>query len=159
MIDNKLKYAQDVMNEYAGGEAMGGFNSRILGDPSPGLCNYTFYSGWELADGMIKKGKIFYTHIFRHLSGNKICNGLSFSFGGSQVCNTCGRNKLLKDWWKVKVMKDGDAWCCIGEGFENLMESDNYAFGDTRAEALNNYEALYLTPMTNHTDKTKEGEL
>ena len=39
----------------------------------------------------------------------------------------------------VKCFRDGSAWCCVGEGFENLQESDNYAFGDTRIEAIENY--------------------
>jgi hypothetical protein len=40
----------------------------------------------------------------------------------------------------VKVIKDGNSFCCVGEGFVNLQESDNYAFGDTFDEAIENYK-------------------
>lgn len=41
--------------------------------------------------------------------------------------------------WRIRVFKDGAAWCCVGEGFKDLQESDNYAFGDTRDEAIAAY--------------------
>lgn len=37
------------------------------------------------------------------------------------------------------VVPDGNAWCCYGENFINLQESNNYAFGDTREEAINEF--------------------
>ena len=39
----------------------------------------------------------------------------------------------------VKVIKDGNSFCCVGEGFVNLQESDNYSFGETFEESIKNY--------------------
>lgn len=39
----------------------------------------------------------------------------------------------------IKVMPDGNAFRCVGEGFINLQESKNYAFGETFEEAISNY--------------------
>lgn len=43
----------------------------------------------------------------------------------------------------VKVMKDGDSFCCVGERFINLQESNNYAFGDTFEDAIRNYKRKF----------------
>jgi len=141
-------------------KAMGGFNSRILGDNAPTGHPYCpkRYAGWQLADEMINKGKLFYANKFRHLKmkGGTICEGWSFEYGGTQVCNDCGRKNIAEDWWKVKVFKDGNAWICIGEDFENLQESDNYSFGDTRDEALKNYQSLFLKENNNEKERQKE---
>lgn len=48
-----------------------------------------------------------------------------------------------RDGLAIKVMKDGDFFCCIGEGFVNLQESDNYAFGDTFEDAISNYKRKF----------------
>lgn len=45
-----------------------------------------------------------------------------------------------RDGIAIKVMKDGDFFCCIGEGFVNLQESENYAFGCTFEDAISNYK-------------------
>lgn len=34
------------------------------------------------------------------------------------------------------IQPDGNQWCATGAGFEDLHDSDNYAFGDTKEEAL-----------------------
>jgi hypothetical protein len=47
------------------------------------------------------------------------------------VCNGCGSKDVDKEWWKIKVEKDGNQFCCHGLDFVNLQESDNYAFGKT----------------------------
>jgi len=49
---------------------------------------------------MIKEGEIYYTHTFPHG-----CKDLSFKYGGSDVCNSCGNSGLGKSWWNIKVMK------------------------------------------------------
>lgn len=141
MSENKIKYAQDVMGKYSGGRAMGGFNSRIQGQQS----SHEFYrnkdfegaSGWKLADDMIREGRLFYVENF-HTEGN-CC---AFPYGGTWACNGCNNDHLDKPWWKIKVFKDGNAWCCIGEDFEDLQTSDNYAFGKTREKAIKNYGDL-----------------
>lgn len=53
----------------------------------------------------------------------------------------------------MKGMKDGNAWCCVGAGFENLQESDNYSFGETRAEAIENYGKLMLSASSKEEKK------
>ena len=47
------------------------------------------------------------------------------------VCNSCGNKDVDKEWWKIKVEKDGNEYCCHGLDFVNLQESNNYAFGKT----------------------------
>lgn len=37
------------------------------------------------------------------------------------------------------IFLDGNAYCVVGPEFVNLQESDCYAFGDTREEAIANY--------------------
>lgn len=105
------------------------------------------WSGWAKADKLIDDGKIFYKHIFNHLAWGQVCNRQfsgAFPYGGTYVCNGCGRSHVDEPWWNVKVYRDGNAWCCIGLGFLDLQTSDNYAFGDTREQALANYEKLML---------------
>ncbi len=125
---------------------MAGFNRRVYGQSYADAFQYpherqdrAMYGGWNLADKMIRDGKLFYRHNFHHGFG---CDGYAFEYGGTMVCNTCGHKDLQREWWNIKVFKDGNAWCCIGTGFENLQESDNYAFGDTREEAIKNYGEL-----------------
>lgn len=148
-----LETAQEIFKDirYMDTDYVSAFNCRILGEPNHSqVCGYpnpqhTYGArsqGFYRANKMIMDGDIYYRHIFPHEG----CNELSFSYGGSQVCNSCGRNNLQKDWWVIRVFKDGDAWCCVGENFENLQESDNYAFGSTRDEAINNYALLYKQP-------------
>lgn len=87
---------------------------------------------------MIQAGEIYSVHPFPHAA----CTGAAFAFGGTWACNSCNNDHLDKPWWRVRVMPDGDAWCVVGEGFQNLQESSNYAFGDTRQDALSAYAAL-----------------
>jgi len=140
-----LLMAQDVIGRSNGGSCNGGFNTRIHGETSS--YDYTRHgdyeglAGWELADGMIRSGKVFYVHNF-HRSHGGCPGGGAFLYGGKWVCNTCNNEGLDEPWWVIKVQKDGDAWCCIGSGFEDLQASDNYAFGDTREEAIKNYGDL-----------------
>ena len=39
------------------------------------------------------------------------------------------------------IFQDGDAYCVVGPEFVDLEESDCYAFGDTREQAIANYAA------------------
>lgn len=139
-----MKTAQDYIQ--GGGYALGGFNRRIFGYTYLEAFKYEneqqngeLHAGWDLADSMIEQGKIYFVHNFHRL---ECPNGHAFHYGGSWVCNTCNNSGVDRDWWKIKVAKDGNAWCCVGEGFENLQESDNYAFGDTRDEAILAYGYL-----------------
>lgn len=144
-----MKTAQDYMRDTASGEARGGFNSRIQGfthlqsvDGIPSGSRWGQRTGgWELADEMIKKGKIYFRHNFHQSHQN--CNGFAFPYGGTWACNTCNTDGFQKPWWIIKVLEDGDEWCCIGEDFVNLQESNCYAFGKSRQEAIKNYGDLY----------------
>ena len=51
-----------------------------------------------------------------------------------------GKLYFKRDGYILKVIPDGNAYCCVGEGFVNLQESDNYAFGDTFEEAIENFK-------------------
>jgi hypothetical protein len=111
---------QHYLSETANGHCMGGFNSRLYGESClqtvDGVPQGYIWGqrilGWELADGMIREGKIF--------SDVKI-DGKTIRF---------------------KCYKDGNQWCCVGDGFEDLQESSNYAFGETRDAAIKNFATL-----------------
>lgn len=112
-----MKMAQDYMSPYSGGQAMGGFNSRLYGESWSKACGgmpagsdwAARDSGWRLANKMIMEGKIF--------SETEV-NGKTITF---------------------KCFQDGDQYCCVGEGFENLQESNNYAFGCSFDAAIVNF--------------------
>ena len=149
-----MKTAQDLMN--GSGEALAGFNRRIYGENRcTDIRAGAAFAGWSLADGMIRAGKIFSVHNFHHTHGG--CQGHAFEYGGTWVCNTCNHSGLDRPWWIIKVYADGNAWCCIGEGFEDLQSSDNYAFGDTREEAIQNYGDLMTKPATAEPEKEVRG--
>ncbi len=161
-MNNKFKYGQDVMNpETTSGNAMAGFNRKVSGwtylEAFQGAdrMNGQVSAGWSLAEKMINKGKLFYVHNFHKLDCE---DGFAFQYGGYWVCNACGKKSVDRDWWKIKVYKDGNAWCCIGLDFENLQESDNYAFGDTREEAINDYGALMIKVELNKKANPPEKE-
>ena len=143
---NRLLMAQDVLKS-GNGSAFAGFNRRVHGETYADAFQYdnerqdaAMVSGYWCADRLINEGRIYYKHNFHQ--SHEGCSGYAFQYGGSMVCNTCGRNNLAKSWWNIKVFQDGNAWCCIGEGFTNLQESNNYAFGDTRDEAIKGYGDL-----------------
>lgn len=142
-----LMYAHDVMRN-AGGDAAGGFNARILGhSKADAMANVTWgygerLAGWRLADDMVRAGKLYAVHNFHH---SHECRGHAFPYGGTFVCNECGRSSLNKDWWTIKCYPDGDAWCCVGSDFENLQASDCFAFGDTYDEAIKAYGDLMVS--------------
>lgn len=50
-----------------------------------------------------------------------------------------GKLYFFRDGIIMKVLKDGDSYCCIGPHFTNLQESDEYAFGTTFEGAIENY--------------------
>lgn len=142
---NKYKTAQDILKPYT--QSMwGGFNTRISGGGQDYRDSPDHRRGYELAESMILGGKIYYIQEFHstHSSCAGHPRGYAFQYGGSWVCNRCGHSGVDKPWWKIKCFRDGNAWCCVGEDFEDLQESDNYAFGDTRIEAINNYGDLMV---------------
>lgn len=134
-----LLYKQ--LNTYA----IVGFNIRIGGGQYFELRDRhnraDLYPYFNKADELIKDGKIFYVHPFKCKSEN--CNG-RFQYGGGWACNDCGTCINTPEWWKIKVEQDGDQFCCIGNGFINLQESENYAFGGTKEEAIQNYRKLFI---------------
>jgi hypothetical protein len=136
-----IKYAHDFFARHTDGDFLCGFNRRVLGEEMPTYpSNIATQNGWWKADEMARDGKIFFVHPF-----HDGCKGYAFLYGGHWVCNTCGHGNLFWDWWAIKVMRDGSAYCCVGAGFINLQESDNYAFGDTREEAIQKYGELMAT--------------
>tara|TARA_R110000744_G_scaffold369378_1_gene479560 strand:+ start:408 stop:848 length:441 start_codon:yes stop_codon:yes gene_type:complete len=140
----KLKYAQDLIR--ANSSVMSGFNTFITGGKEPKLNEYGDKSEWyarlqgyQYAKKMAKEDGIAFTKTFK-CGKNSDC--FPFEYGGFFVCNSCGNKAVDKDWWKIKVEKDGNAYCCHGLYFKNLQESYNYAFGDTFDEAISNYGQL-----------------
>ena len=144
----KLKYSDELIKSSS--NVMAGFNQFIFGMGEPKRGNYGDISQWyeeqqgyDCAKKMAKEKGIAFTHIFKCNKDKSYCH--PFGYGGGFVCNSCGRNNLDKDWWKIKVVKDGNAFCCHGLDFINLQSSKNYAFGDTFEEAISNYESVMLS--------------
>ncbi|MCZ4244964.1 hypothetical protein [Pedobacter punctiformis] len=136
-----LKYAQDYIR--ANSSVMSGFNMFINGHApitfGDGFNDaYERIQGYEYAEKMARENAIAFTHVF----GCKKSGCYPFQYGGFFVCNSCGGKGVDKDWWKIKVEKDGNEYCCHGLDFKNLQESDNYAFGKTFDEAIYNYGEL-----------------
>lgn len=145
-MSNKLQHGDEVIRN-GSGSALAGFNRRVQGQSYADAFQYPherqdreMYGGWTLADSMITQGRIYSVHNFHYSHSG--CTGHAFEYGATWVCNTCNRSQLNRDWWKIKVYRDGAAWCCVGEDFENLQESENFAFGATRDEAIKNYGDL-----------------
>lgn len=143
---DKLKYAQDLIK--ASTSVMGGFNTFISGGQEPKANEYgdksewyAILQGYQYARKMAKEDGIAFTNPFK-CGSSKDC--FPFEYGGFFVCNSCGNKAVDKEWWKIKVEKDGNAYCCHGLDFVNLQESDNVAFGDTFEDAINNYGALMV---------------
>lgn len=43
------------------------------------------------------------------------------------------------------IFLDGDQYCVVGPEFVSIEESDCYAFGSTREEAIRNYRSKFPT--------------
>lgn len=147
-MKEKLKYAQDLIKTNSPYVSMG-FNQFIMGHETPNF-NQGYspeeaggrIRGYEYAKEMAENGEIYFTHPFK-CGDSESCH--PFQYGGFFVCNACGNKNVDRDWWKVKVEKDGNSYCCHGIDFKNIQESKNYAFGDSFKEALNNYRKIMLT--------------
>jgi hypothetical protein len=140
-MKNKLLTAQHIFSN-ADGQFSSGFNCGVYGETISCTqgAGIDFFRGWSKAQDMILDGKIFYIHNFH----TKECDrNDSFIYGGFWVCNGCGKKKIDKSWWTIKVVRDGSEFCCIGENFTNIQESDNFAFGKTKKEAIDNYSDMY----------------
>lgn len=147
-MENNLKTAQELIstsNVYVSC----GFNQFIHGDKSPIRSDYgnaeqwhAELQGYDYARKMAETDGIAFTHIFK-CGQSERC--FPFNYGGLFVCNTCGLKSVDKDWWKIQVEKDGDQFCCHGLDFVNLQESENYAFGSTFNQAIENYGILMLS--------------
>lgn len=140
---SKIKYAYELFEPHSlDAHFGGGFNSRVQGvkfaDAIDGAYKQERMQGWWKADEMIDAGKIYFIHPFPHGK----CQLAGFVYGGTWACNGCNTDGFQKPWWAIRVMKDGNAWCVVGEGFQDLQSSDNYAYGDTREEALKAYAEL-----------------
>ena len=138
----KIPTAQDIFKNFnlLSAEFRGGFNTRVFGDEEyPYPFDGERLQGMYKANEMIAAGDIFSVHIFPH----KNCTGHAFPYGCTFVCNQCGNSRLDKPWWTIKVYQDGNAWCCVGLGFVDLQSSSNYAFGETREQAIENYGHLF----------------
>ena len=143
-----LKYAQEFIKS-SNRLVYGGFNTFINGGNEPKSHEYgdksqwyAMYQGYQYAEKMAKEDGIAFTYRFKC---GKNSNCFPFEYGGFIVCNACGNKNVDKEWWKIKVEKDGNEYCCHGLDFINLQESDNYAFGKTFEDAIKNYEKLILT--------------
>lgn len=140
MRTNKLLSGQDFNLR---GSTLGGFNLRVHGGQFSDLSEYAdkqnMFGGFIHADDLIKEGKIYYIENFKCK-----CGDYRFQYGGGWACNNCQSCIQAPDWWKVKVFMDGSSWCVVGENFENLQVSDNVAFGDSKAEALENYRKIFM---------------
>lgn len=140
----KLKSAQELIKSN-NPSVMAGFNMFIQGFQPITFGDgyhdaYDRMQGYEFAEKMAKENGIAFTKVFKCKKNN--CN--PFQYGGFFVCNDCGMKGVDKEWWKIQVEKDGNAFCCHGLDFVNLQESSNYAFGKTFEEAISNYGKVML---------------
>ena len=136
----KIKTAQELIKT-SNSSVASGFNMFIYGDDYPLHNEYHDHvarqQGYDYAEEMAKKGEIAFTHKFKCR-----CGDILFQYGGFWVCNSCGTKHAEEEWWKIKVEKDGNEFCCHGLDFKDLQTSSNYAFGKTFSEAINNYEGV-----------------
>lgn len=139
----KLKSAQELI-KCSNVHVSIGFDRFIYGDRSPnyqdGINWYSELQGYEYAKKMAKEESIAFTYVFKC----KESNCYPFMYGGFFVCNDCGRKGVDKEWWKIKVEKYGNEFCCHGLDFTNITESSNYAFGKTFEESISNYGKIML---------------
>lgn len=152
-MSKKILSAEELIKSNAA--VMAGFNQFVYGSQEPRMADYGDKSQWyaelegyQYAKKMAKEKGIAFTHIFKCGGQSNYCS--PFSYGGSFVCNSCGRNNLKRDWWEIQVEKDGVQYCCHGLDFINLQESNNYAFGNTFEEAISNYEIVMLNLTATH---------
>lgn len=146
---SKLKFAQDLINT-SSTSAMSGFDMFIYGYPPITFGDgyhdaYERMQGYEFALKMAKEKGIAFTRIFK--CGKQGC--FPFKYGGFVVCNACGKKNVDKKWWQIQVEKDGNEYCCHGLDFINLQESNNYAYGKTFDEAIENYGELMINGGNN----------
>ncbi len=140
----KFESAQTIceqLYEWCTSQFRAGFSIRINGGTWLEMCEHSDWregksAGWDAADKLIKEGIIFFVYPFE--CEREGCP-TRFQYGGFWACNSCNTHISTPDWWKIKVVKDGDKYCCIGNGFVNLQESDNYSFGDSFQDAINQY--------------------
>jgi hypothetical protein len=136
----KLKYAQHLIKTKDSSVDCG-FNMFIGGNKLNYSDNYSDFGlrsvGYDEAERMAKEDGIAHVHNF-----GCYCGGSTYIYGGFFKCNTCHKSGVDKDWWSIKVEKDGDSFCCHGLDFVNLQESNNYAFGDSFYEAIEEYRKL-----------------
>lgn len=142
-----LKTAQELIKTNDP-NVMGGFNQFVYGTGKPEHSQYGDKTQWgkeiqgyEFAEKMAKENGISFTHVFKCGRSDRC---FPFSYGGFFVCNTCGLKSVDKEWWKIKVDKDGGQFCCHGLDLINLQESENYAYGETFEQAISNYEIVML---------------
>lgn len=148
-----IKYAQELIK--ANTNVMGGFNDFINGWSEPKSHEYgdknewhARLQGYKYAEKMAKEDGIAFIYPFKC---GKSSECYPFEYGGFFVCNSCGKKSVDKEWWKIKVEKDGNEYCCHGLNFINLQESENYAFGKTFYESIKNYEKVMLDILSNGT--------
>jgi len=126
-----MKLAQDYLKATASGEMRGGFNARLQGQSfnrcMDGILSGNRWAernrGWELADSMIRKGKIF-----------------------SEI-------QTDKERVEFKCFPDGNEWCCVAPEFVDITESDCYAFSDTRDEAIVEFLANVANHQAKRSDE------
>jgi len=106
-------------------------------------------AGFTAAEMRVCGGFLYYTHVFKCA-----CGGTPVKVAGYWCCHDCGSPGIDSSWWNIKVCRDGDAWCCIGEGFNDLQSSDNYAYGDTREDAIEVYGRMMRGRTTRSKPKT-----
>lgn len=113
-----------------------GFNRALHGEALPSVTEDTrVQQGYNHAKELIQDGKVFYVHNFHDLE----CKSKATLYGGFWCCDCCGKKGVDRDYWKIRIFKDGSEYCCVGENFVNIQESQNYGFGRTKKEAIESY--------------------
>jgi hypothetical protein len=103
---------------------------------------------WSYRDPIYSSG-----NVVRSLLGPcPTCGSITSEYGGGYSCHneycvhsaynfTCDAGPK-PDWWgtDILVYLDGDAWCAVGDGFQNIQESP-VGFGSTPNEAVEKLRA------------------
>lgn len=140
---DEFKSAQDILYEHfdiVTSSMIGGLNWRLEGYNEHDFdWKQNDYASYRLCDDMIKAGLIFYVEPFKCK-----CGSHRYTYGGGWACDDCFNCVSTPDWWKVKIQQDGNAFICKGNGFVDLQESGNFAYGSTKEEAKENYRMLFI---------------
>lgn len=122
---------------------MQSYTSADYGEKNMGQRYYNGRTHWEYGTPVYQDGRV----VRRLLGPCPNCGSVTSTYGGSYSCHNdyCPHSAdnfvcnpgPTPGWWntELRVFPDGDEWCAVGAGFENLQESPA-GFGNTPQAAV-----------------------